>query len=169
MKKFIPKMYQKNIYTINYPKLKEKRIKLLIFDLDNTIGTVHEDVMNKRTVDFLNKLASDFIIVIASNSKEERVKKFCSPVNFYYVSLSLKPTSKSFMKIKKKYHIAYQEMAMIGDQIITDIFGANCLNIYTILVDPINKDLKITSLNRKLEEIINKKNKLIRGNYYEEK
>ena len=169
MKKFIPKMYQKNIYTINYPKLKEKGIKLLIFDLDNTIGSVQEEIMNKRTADFLNKLAKDFIIVIASNSKEERVKKFCSPVNFYYVSLSLKPTSKSFMKIKKKYHIAYQEMAMIGDQIITDIFGANCLNIYTILVDPINNDLKITSLNRKLEEIINKKNKLIRGNYYEEK
>lgn len=169
MKKFIPKMYQKNIYTINYPKLKEKGIKLLIFDLDNTIGSVQEEVMNNRTVDFLNKLASDFTIVIASNSKEERVKKFCSPVNFYYVSFALKPTSKSFMKIKKKYHIAYQEMAMIGDQIITDIFGANCLNIYTILVDPINNDLKITSLNRKLEEIINKKNKLIRGNYYEEK
>ena len=169
MKKFIPKMYQKNIYTINYPKLKEKGIKLLIFDLDNTIGSVHEDVMNKRTADFLNKLASDFIILIASNSKEERVEKFCSPVNFDYQSFSLKPTSKSFRKIKKKYHIAYQEMAMIGDQIITDIFGANCLNIYTILVDPINKDLKITSLNRKLEEIINKKNKLIRGNYYEEK
>ena len=169
MKKFIPKMYQKNIYTINYPKLKEKGIKLLIFDLDNTIGSVHEEVMNKKTADFLNKLPSDFTIVIASNSKEERVKKFCSPVNFYYVYLSLKPTSKSLMKIKKKYHIGYQEMAMIGDQIITDIFGANCLNIYTILVDPINKDLKITSLNRKLEEIINKKNKLIRGNYYEEK
>ena len=169
MKKFIPKMYQKNIYTINYPKLKEKGIKLLIFDLDNTIGSVQEEVMNKRTADFLNKLASDFTIVIASNSKEERVKKFCSPVKFYYVSLSLKPTGKSFMKIKKKYHVAYQEMAMIGDQIITDIFGANCLNIYTILIDPIDNDLKITSLNRKLEEIINKKNKLIRGNYYEEK
>ena len=169
MKKFIPKMYQKNIYTINYPKLKEKGIKLLIFDLDNTIGSVQEEIMNKRTADFLNKLAKDFIIVIASNSKEERVKKFCSPVNFYYVSFALKPTSKSFMKIKKKYNIAYQEMAMIGDQIITDILGANCLNIYTILVDPINNDLKITSLNRKLEEIINKKNKLIRGNYYEEK
>lgn len=169
MKKFIPKMYQQSIYNINYPKLKEKGLKLLIFDLDNTIGSVQEDVINKRTADFLNKLASDFTIVIASNSKEERVKKFCSPVNFYYVSFALKPTSKSFMKIKKKYHISYQEMAMIGDQIITDIFGANCLNIYTILVDPINNDLKITSLNRKLEEIINKKNKLIRGNYYEEK
>ena len=60
-------------------------------------------------------------------------------------------------------------MAMIGDQVITDILGANCLHIYTILVDPIDKDLKVTSLNRKLEEIINKKNKLIRGNYYEEK
>ena len=78
MKKFIPKMYQKSIYTINYPKLKEKGIKLLIFDLDNTIGSVHEEVMNKRTADFLTKLARDFTIVIASNSKEERVKKFYS-------------------------------------------------------------------------------------------
>ena len=67
-----------------------------------------------------------------------------------------------------------EEMCMVGDQLMTDVFGGNRFGCYTILVDPLGKkDLKITSLNRTLENMIikklSKKGILERGKYYGER
>lgn len=167
MKIFIPKMYQKNIFIINYNKLKQAGIKLLIFDLDNTLGSIDETVINEDTSNFLTNLATNFQIVIASNSKKKRVSKFCSGLNIPFYTFSLKPTKKSFIKIKNDYNLDYNKMAIIGDQILTDIFGGNRLGIYTILVDPLDIDFKVSKINRLIEKKINLKNGIIRGNYYE--
>ncbi len=168
MKIFIPKMYQKDIYTINYPNLKKLGYKLLIFDLDNTIGSIKEKTCSLKSANFLKSLKKDFIVLVASNSSNKRVQKFLSNVDCNYFSLSLKPTLRILKKIKRKYKIDYQEMVIIGDQVLTDIFLGNRKGLMTILVDPIlNEDFKITSLNRKLEKVINKKNKITKGVYYE--
>ena len=84
----------------------------------------------------------------------------------------MKPLPFCFKKIAKKYNIKKESMCMIGDQLITDILGANRFGIYTVLVDPLGeKDLKITTFNRFIE---NKKMKkltklgiLERGKYYD--
>lgn len=170
MNLFIPKIYQKDIFSINYQKLKKQGIKLLIFDLDNTIGSIKEIIIKKEVKDFLESLQKDFIVVVASNSKEKRVGKFLKNSNLAYYSFSLKPTLKVLRKIKKEYQINYHEIAIIGDQIMTDIFMGNRLELTTILVDPIlNLDFKVTSFNRKLEKIIMKKYNIVRGKYYYEK
>ena len=170
MKIFIPKMYQKDIFSIDYKMLKEKGYKLIIFDLDNTIGSIDERVCSDKTSNFINNLTNEFYVVIASNSCKKRVSKFCSKLKCDYFSFSLKPTLKNIRKIKNKYKIEYKEMVIVGDQILTDILVGNRKKIFTILVDPIkNTDFKITGFNRKMEKIINKKNNIVRGNYYEEK
>lgn len=168
MKIFIPKMYKKDIFVVNYLKLKEMGYKLIIFDLDNTIGSIKEEICSLKVEELLNKLNKEFKVVVASNSCEKRVSKFCSNLECDYFSFSLKPTTKVLRKIKRKYKIDYKEMIIIGDQIVTDIFVGNRMGLFTILVDPIKDlDFKITSFNRKLERFINKKNNIIRGNYYE--
>lgn len=170
MNLFIPNMYKKDIFSINYDYLKEMGYKILIFDLDNTIGSIEENICNKKTVDFLNNLNKEFIVIIASNSLSKRVSFFCQDLNCFYYSFSLKPSNKVIYKIKKKYNVSYDKMVIIGDQILTDILIGNRKGLFTILVDPIKeKDFKITFLNRKLERFINTKNNLIKGAYYEKK
>ena len=170
MKLFIPDMYQKDIFTIPYQKLKEMGYQLLIFDLDNTIGSIKEKNCNLETINFLNELSKDFQVVIASNSHKKRVQSFCRNLKCKYYSLSLKPTLKVLRKIKKDYNIDYQKMVIIGDQVVTDILVGNRKSLLTILVDPIlNYDLKITGFNRLVEKILNKKNGIIKGQYYEKK
>ena len=170
MNLFIPKMYQKDIFNINYQKLKKAGYKILIFDLDNTIGSIKENVCNKKTKDFLNLLALDFQIIISSNSFKKRVEPFLKGIKCDYYSFSLKPTLRVLRKIKKKYGIAYDKMVIIGDQILTDVLVGNRKKLLTILVDPIKDiDFKVTKFNRKLEKFILKKNKIIRGKYYEKK
>ncbi len=168
MKIFIPKMYKKSIFEIDYSKLKKLGYKLLIFDLDNTIGTISEKVCSKKSQEFLNSLTKDFQVIIASNSFKKRVSNFLKDTNLDYFSFSLKPTLKVLKKITKKYQIEYSKMVIIGDQVLTDIFLGNRKGLMTILVDPLYiKDFKITKINRNIEKLIMKKNKLIRGNYYE--
>ena len=89
------------------------------------------------------------------------------------VAWSMKPSIKSLIYIKLKYKLYKKQMCIIGDQIVTDILAGNRFRIKTILVDPLGKkDLKITGLNRKLEEKIIKKYEakglFKRGKYYGE-
>ena len=84
----------------------------------------------------------------------------------------MKPLTVGLGKIKKRYHLEKNEMLMIGDQLVTDILSGKLFGIKTALVEPLGKkDLKITSLNRKIENNIiekyRKKSIFERGKYYE--
>ena len=165
---FKPLMYQKNIFNINYDYLISKGIKLLIFDLDNTILKVGDDMPSSKTVDLFKKLNNKFKIVIASNNVKKKVKKTADYLNCDYLYSMMKPTIKIKKFLDKRYHMKNNEVAIIGDQIVTDIFVGNRLKIFTILVDPLGeKEFKITFFNRLIEKRILKKIKIKRGSYYE--
>lgn len=169
---FYPNMYQKDIFNINYSKLKKIGIKCLIFDLDNTIALIDQQVITKDTKKLLLSLKKNFKIIIISNNITSRVEKYANYLGCDFVANAMKPLSRSYIKIRKKYNLKKEEMCMIGDQLVTDIYGGNRYNIFTILVDPLgSKDLKITSLNRLIERIIIKryedKQIMKKGVYYE--
>ena len=164
---FIPKIYQKDIFSIDYKLLKEKDINLIIFDLDNTIGKIKDKVCDEVTSKFINNLNKEFIVIIASNSLKKRVLLFSNSIECEKYYFSLKPLSFVLRKLKKKYNIDYKNMAIVGDQMLTDIFLGNRLGLLTILVDQIDKyDLAKTKINRKIEKIIKKKHKFKNGEYY---
>ena len=169
MKVFKPKSYYKSIFDVNYEYLKKKKIKVIIFDLDNTIITVDEELPNEKIKNLFEKLSNDFKIFIASNNKKERVRRIGKYMNVHAFYSVVKPTKKIRKLLLKKYDVKMDEVAIIGDQVVTDIFMGNRLKMYTILVDPLGeKDLKITYFNRWLERRIIKIIKLKRGEYYEE-
>lgn len=168
MSKFKPKMYYKSIFDINYDLLKEKNIKVLIFDLDNTIITVDEELPSDEVVELFKKLNNEFKVFIASNNLKERVRRIGKHMGVHAFYSVVKPTKKLRKLLLNKYDVKMEEVAIIGDQVVTDIFMGNRLHMHTILVDPLGeKDLKITFFNRWLENRIIKRIKLKRGEYYE--
>lgn len=172
MKKCLPKIYKKNIFEVPYQKLKQRGIKCIAFDLDNTIALIDQEQVEPKTIDFIKKLKEDFIISIISNNHKTRVSSYGKLFNCDYVSFALKPSPSGFRRIMKKYNLKKEEIAIIGDQLVTDILGGNLIGAFTILVDPLGtKDLKITSLNRLIEKRIlktyKKKDLLTKGVYYE--
>lgn len=169
--KFKPTMYKKNIYEINYTKLKEQGIKVLIFDLDNTLALIDEKMCPAKSKDLIQKLKKDFKIYIISNNDAERIAPYAKELKIEGVAKARKPLTKGLKQIAKKGH-KKSEMVMIGDQLVTDILSGNLFGIETIFVDPLGeKDLKITKFNRYLERKIlkhyKKRNILERGRYYE--
>lgn len=172
IKRFLPNIYQESIFTINYKKLKKNGIKCLLIDLDNTISPAREVVLYEETKKLFDKLKKDFKIILFSNNFPKRVSKFGNYYGVDIACLSLKPFSYKYRYVLKKYNLKKNEVASIGDQLLTDIQGGNKLGITTILVNPLSLiDEKETWLNRKIEKrifkIFEEKKYLIKGRYYD--
>ncbi len=171
MSSFKPDIYRKNIFDISYSTLKNKGIKLLLFDLDNTIIPISEDIVSLKTKELFDKLNKDFKVMIVSNSLNKRVSLIANSLNISYISFARKPLTCSFKKAIKINQVSNEEAVIIGDQLFTDILGGKKVSIKTILVDPLTKkDFKITKINRFLEKICFRKLQKCgfeKGKYYE--
>ena len=89
MDQFVPDMYQKSVYTINYDKLIERGIKCLLFDLDNTLVPIHGRPNNKKIKELFEKLTKQgFKVFIFSNSLNKRVKMYSELFNVEFYSFT---------------------------------------------------------------------------------
>lgn len=173
MYKFLPDIYQKSIYAIDYKSLKNAGIKVILFDLDNTIVPISADEPSEKLKDLFEDIKDLGIRpVIMSNSKRKRVEPFKEGLLVDAAFMSIKPFKRKYKRILDIYDVKPTEVAAIGDQLLTDIFGANRMGITSILVNPISThDLKWTKINRFFERMIIKhfaKRKVFeKGKYYE--
>ena len=173
MDKFVPDIYQKSIFTINYSKLKTSGIKCLLFDLDNTIAPLTIDAPDKKTKGLFEDLKDmGFKVILFSNNSRKRVGPFKNSLNVDSCANARKPFKKKYNKILEIYKLKDTEVAGIGDQILTDVFGANRMGFTSILVNPISKsDIFVTRINRYFEKRImnrlEKKGLFEIGVYYE--
>ena len=172
MKRFIPKMYQKSIYQIDYLSLKKRGVKLLLFDLDNTCVGYHEKnpkVELKKLFKKLKKL--DFTVIIFSNAPKKRLLPF-QELGVVCHHSSMKPFTYHFKKVMKRYHFKKGVVSIIGDQLFTDICGGNKAGIVTCLVDPVTEeDFIFTKILRAMEGFVffqfANHDILKKGEYYE--
>lgn len=165
---FKPDIYQKSILDINYKPLKRLGIKCLVFDLDNTLVESHKSTLKKDTINLINNLKKDYKIAILSNSFPHRVKKIANELDVDYYAFSFKPTQRNYKKLKKQLNFKSNELIFIGDQMLTDIFGAKRSKSMAALVRPMgNKEFIITRINRLIEKTLYKKLNMKKGEYYE--
>ena len=165
-----PTIYVKDIYSINYKKLLNKKIDTLLFDIDNTIGDNKEKFPCEKAIKLFEKLKKDgFKVFIITNALKGRATRYGKSLDVKTYYFSIKPLKRQYIKIVQENNLNVNSIAAIGDQLLTDIKGANNMNITSILVDPISKNESIfTKLNRLKENKLIKKYKLIeKGNYYE--
>ncbi len=173
MDSFRPDIYAKSIFDIDYKSLKKRGIKCIIFDLDNTLAPIHMPVPDKDLKDLISDLElMNFKIIIMSNSNKNRVEPFKEKLNVDSSCNSRKPLKKKYIKIASVYGFKANEIACVGDQLLTDIFGANRMGFLSILVHPIStNDFIWTKINRAVERKIfhylEKKGLFKIGEYYE--
>ena len=171
MKRIIPDMYKKNIYEINYEKLKKMGKKYLFFDLDNTIISYLQNKPTKENKILFDKLKKmGFEDFIFSNSPSNRLEPFEKELNVKAFSGSMKPLKKGYKKVLNMYD--KDKCVFIGDQIMTDVIGAKRNGLYVIFIDRINnKEPIYTKFWRFFEFFVLKryerKKYLVKGKYYE--
>ncbi len=173
MKEYIPDMYQKSIYTVDYSKLLSKGIKCILYDLDNTIIPPKSNVPVPKAKDLFTGLKQKgFKIFILTNSPGFRLKKFTEYYGIDGVAWALKPHTFKLKRLMKKYNYKPSEVALIGDQIMTDVKVGNKTGIMTILVNPLHEnELFVTKINRFLEnrklKELEKRNLFHKDEFYE--
>ena len=118
--------------------LKSHGIKGIILDVDNTLTTHDNPVPAEGIKEWLENMRSSGIkLIIVSNNHPERVKPFADPLGLDFVSDSGKPLRKGYTAAMKKMGLTQKETAAVGDQLFTDIWGANFAHITSIYVKPI--------------------------------
>lgn len=139
--KFKPTEKYDNIYEIDYNSLKSQGINFIIFDIDNTLITYDEDVAPEKLKAKMKEIyALGLKACILSNGHSERAKKFSESLGMYFIGDAFKPSLKGYRKISADFGIKPTETVMIGDQIFTDIWGANRFGSKSILVRPIKTE-----------------------------
>lgn len=158
MDKFVPDLFYQNVYSIDYKKLKKMGIKCLIFDLDNTISSYEVNEPDKKIKELFYNLNKDFKIILLSNNTKNRVRPFKEKLNVDSSYKSGKPFKKKYQKVLDIYGYKDTEIACIGDQLLTDVLGANKMGFTSILVNPISPNEPFrTKINRFFERKIIKK------------
>lgn len=156
-----PKKYYHRVTDIKLEELQKSQIKGIILDVDNTLIDLNKNLLEGATkwCKNLQENGIKFCIVSNSNSKE-RVENVAKALNVPFIFWGMKPLKYGIKKAKEKMDLSFPEMAIVGDQIFTDILGGNRCKMYTILVDPISKnEFWITSIKRGIEAKIIKKYK----------
>ena len=164
---YIPSIYQKDIYSIDYDAISKKRIKLLSFDIDETIAGDSDKYPPKSVVTLFENLKNKgFIIKLITNTDDEREKLFGKLLSVDGVSRAKKPASDYFTIMMKSNSINNNEMMHIGNSIIDDVAGGNAVGIYTALVDFCKDKNNMKDEEKELREVLKKHKLFSEGKYY---
>jgi len=150
-----PDYYYDNIFDIDLNKLKSAGIKGIICDIDNTIVPYDQKVVTEEVSNWFFKLhRKNFAVCLISNGFERRVKYFRQKLNIPAIGQAVKPRKKAFIKALDILEVNKEKVIVIGDQIFTDIWGGNRMELKTILVNPlVERDFILTKVLRILETL----------------
>ena len=153
---FVPSQFVKTIFHITPEELKEKDIRGIITDLDNTLVEWDRPDATPQLVKWFAEMQQAGIqVTIVSNNNEMRVKSFANPMQIPFIYKARKPFRQAFRRALALMGLQPHEVVVIGDQLLTDVLGGNRLNLHTILVIPVAKsDGFFTRFNRLVERRI---------------
>lgn len=157
--KIYPNLYLTTIQEITIGLLMKNKIKALILDVDNTLIDYHKN-LSEEVIQWSQKLQGQGIkmYILSNTNKEEKVKAVAKKLEIPYEMFAKKPFKKGFQKVQQILNIKPENIAVVGDQIFTDILGGNRCHMFTILVDPVDKkDYWYTAWKRPIENKIKKK------------
>ena len=135
----IPTHVCETIYDIDWKKLAERGVKLVLADLDNTLIPYSEAMPTDALRAWKQELNGlGITLFVLSNSRKScRCPDFCAELGVPYLRHAGKPSTKGFFKAMEEQHAKPAETVMLGDQLFTDCLGANRAGVPVYLVRPI--------------------------------
>ena len=136
---FLPRRIYPALTAISPQKLYEDGIRLLMLDFDNTIVPYTVNEPTQAMGEWLKKAkASSLNICVVSNSRHGRVVDFCKKNGIDCITRAKKPFTRGIRECLARYKTASNEAALVGDQIFTDVLGANSAGVCSILIPAID-------------------------------
>lgn len=155
LSRYYPYAYVEDVFSIDYARLYGKGFRAILFDIDNTLVPHGADSVERVDQLFKDISSLGFKTLLLSNNSEERVKRFKKNIDTQYIFDANKPEPEGFIRALDVLNVKKGEAIVIGDQLFTDIYGANRCGIPNILVKYIGyykKEWK--GITRNIEKII---------------
>jgi len=156
---FKPTIWLKNVLSINADFLEKHGLKGLILDLDNTLsmhGSPAAEAGIEQWLSDMRKL--DVKMSIVSNNTKKRVTPLAKELGLDFIAFGCKPLPFGIKKAAKNLGLPKNQLAVVGDQIFTDVMGGNISGITTILVEPFHMEDKLGfRFKRKIESAVFKR------------
>lgn len=154
LKQFYPTIYAESAYIVDFQKYYQKGYRALILDVDNTL-VPHGAPADERAVEFFRKIRRiGYRTCIISNNHEPRIRPFAEAVGSPYIFDAGKPKRSGYLKAMKICKSTRKNSIFMGDQLFTDVWGANRTGIQSILVQPVKMDTEIQIRLKRLGERI---------------
>lgn len=152
---FYPAQYLDSAYQIDFARLYQEGYRGVIFDIDNTLVPHGAPADARAQALFLHLKKLGYQCCLLSNNKEPRVQMFNEKIKVKYIFKAHKPRTANYKKAMRLMHTDSRNTLFVGDQIFTDIWGANLAGIRTVLVKPINPKEEVQiRLKRYPEKIV---------------
>ncbi|MEG1880761.1 MAG: YqeG family HAD IIIA-type phosphatase [Oscillospiraceae bacterium] len=138
-RRFIPDLFLNSVYDMDLEQIKARGFRAFIFDIDNTLVTYDDLIAPNHVKKWFDTLhANGFKTYLISNNNKARVKKFSESLNEKYYYSALKPRKKYLKVACRDMNVKPEETVLVGDQLITDIYGGNRMGMYTIFTKAIS-------------------------------
>ena len=127
----------KSVCDITPELLESMHIKGLLLDIDNTLTTHDNPTPAPGVLDWIAEMKQAGIQMrLVSNNHSPRVEPFAELLGIPCVCESKKPLNKGFLQAMREMHLSKEQLCVVGDQIYTDILGANWFHVRSIYVRP---------------------------------
>lgn len=137
----LPDVFLHSIFDVTVELLNKLEVEALILDVDNTLRAWGSKLPVDGVCGWVRSMKlSGIKLVIASNNFKNRVEPFAKKLELDYVFFSCKPLWFGLNRAAKKLKVSKKKIAVVGDQIFTDVFGGNLRGFKTFLVEPFLKE-----------------------------
>ncbi len=156
---FKPTYWVRNVLSIDEAFLKEAEIEGLILDLDNTLSMHGNPAAEEGIPEWLDAMRSLGIkLMVVSNNTKKRVEPLAEKLGLEFISSGAKPLTFGINKAAQAMGLPKNKLAVVGDQIFTDVMGGNFAKIRTILVEPFHLEKGVLfKLKRSAEGLVFKR------------
>ena len=137
---FCPTLRARDVAEITPAFLEERGIRALVLDLDNTLVPWHGREVAPSVSQWIESMhAAGISLCIVSNThRPGRLKELAATLGVQYVPSGGKPRRRGFHRAMEAMGVTADATAVVGDQVLTDIWGGNRCGLLTILVDPLS-------------------------------
>ena len=151
---FFPTIYRRRITDVTVEDLRQMGVEAVLLDVDNTLTTHDAPDLTDAVKAWLEQMQSEgFKLIIVSNNRGERVAPFANKIGLAYYANARKPLPFGFSAAAKQVACERKHCLVIGDQIFTDMLGANLAGMKSVLLEPIQFEVeqKFIAFKRKIE------------------
>lgn len=138
---FCPTAMREGVTGLTPEFLRGMGVEALLLDVDNTIATYTSHTPAEGAVEWARKMVeSGFRVIIVSNNYKKRVGPFAHKFGLDFISFAMKPLPFGYLRARRRLGVKRRECAIVGDQIFTDVVGANLCRMQSVLLTPIEPE-----------------------------